>query len=255
LVFNIVFTLEFAVKIIAQGAFDRISGYFQDPWNRFDFSLLWAGWLPFLFELGGLSGVANFSFVRAVRILKVLKTVKSVPDLKRLVQAVIDALPRLLSVGYVLAFIFLLFGILGTQLFAGFMRYRCFPAGLDSTTYGSYSPDLGLCSPSSMPGTTTCPNETPVCSMYYPGTEHANRNTNAYRNFDNTLTGFLTILVIITLEGEWKYLFDAYFKVLCLMFLLLHRMVRNHVRHGGNIRASCGCIFYNFGCIGKLFRH
>ena len=56
-----------------------------------------------------------------------LKTLNNVPGLKRLVKAVLDAMPRIISVFYILAFIFLLFGICGTQMFKGDMRQRCFP--------------------------------------------------------------------------------------------------------------------------------
>jgi ABC-type iron transport system FetAB permease component len=42
--------------------------------------------------------------------IQVLKTVNNVPGLKRLVKAVLNAIPRLISVGYLLTFIFLLFG-------------------------------------------------------------------------------------------------------------------------------------------------
>jgi hypothetical protein len=203
LIFNMVFTVEFLVKLIAQGAFDSLSGYFQDPWNRLDFSLLLAGWLPQIFAMMGLNSISNFSFVRAIRILKVLKTVKSVPDLKRLVQAILDAIPRLLSVGYVLAFIFLLFGILGTQLYSGLLRSRCFPEDLDGSSSSSdYEPEDDLCALSPSPGTATCPDDTPVCAMHYPGTQRANRNSNPFQHFDNTPTGFLTIFVIISLEGK-----------------------------------------------------
>ena len=193
------------MKVIAQGAFDSLSGYFQDPWNRLDFFLLLAGWLPQLFALEGLSRISNFSFVRAIRILRVLKTVKSVPELKRLVQAILDALPHLLSVGYVLAFIFLLFGILGTQLYSGLLRNRCFPSELLLQEEGgeAYVPSDALCSATHtpFPGTASCPSAAALCSAYYPGTRRANNNNNPFQHFDNIPTAFLTIFVIISLEG------------------------------------------------------
>ena len=200
IVFNVIFTIEFIIKLVSQGALDSLCGYFRDSWNRLDFTLLIAGWLPQIFVAVGLNSISNFSFVRAIRILKVLKTVKSIPDLKRLVQAILDAIPRLISVGYVLAFIFLLFGILGTQLYAGLLRNRCFPENLDVGS--SYVASDDLCSPSSFPGTASCPIDTPICSVYFPGTKQANRNANPYQNFDNTPLSFLNILVIISLEGK-----------------------------------------------------
>jgi hypothetical protein len=32
--FNFLFLVECVIKIIALGGWDRLSGYFSDPWNR-----------------------------------------------------------------------------------------------------------------------------------------------------------------------------------------------------------------------------
>lgn len=98
-----------------------------------------------------------------------LKTVNNVPGLKRLVKAVLDAIPRLISVGYLLTFIFLLFGILGTQLYMGQLRQRCFPDDVrDEYPNKSYDPVDALCSMDMSGSGLQCPSHF-KCSQRYPG--------------------------------------------------------------------------------------
>lgn len=195
--FNVIFLVEFIIKIVCLGGWGAKSGYFRESWNRLDFTVLVFGWLPVFLSAFGVDGVNNFSFVRVIRILKVLKTINTIPGLKRLVQAVLDAIPQLISVANLLTIIFFLFGILGTQLFQGTLRRRCFP----EDAAAEYIPEDALCSSHGRMGSAKCPVETPVCSEYNPTSHHANPNDNVYSNFDNTPVSFLTIFVVISLEG------------------------------------------------------
>lgn len=87
--------------------------------------------------------------------------------MKRLVKSVLDAIPRLISVGYVLTFIFLLFGILGTQLYMGEMRNRCYPKDTQLVYGDSYIPSPDLCCQPTVNGQQCPKNE--KCLQHYPG--------------------------------------------------------------------------------------
>ena len=221
IIFNSIFSLEFLIKIICLGGLGEKSGYFRDPWNRLDFTVLIFGWLPFLLDGFGVEGVHNFSFIRVIRILKVLKTINTIPGLKRLVKAILDAIPQLISVANLLAIIFFLFGILGTQLFKGHLRRRCFPS--ENLTYG-YIPEDELCCVHEIEGSVQCPVETPICNEYFPGSRNANPNENLYSNFDNTAVSFLTIFVAISLEGWSSVMFsimETSGYAACVYFIIL----------------------------------
>ena len=203
--FNVIFLIEFVIKVIALSGWGEKSGYFRDAWNRLDCTVLLCGWLPIFLAAFGVDGVNNFSFIRVIRILKILKTINTIPGLKRLVKAILNAIPRLISVANLLTIIFFLFGILGTQLFQGTLRRRCFPMPTDGQPYG---PNDALCSGDGDLGAVQCPAATPICSEYTPGTDNPNSNSNIYSNFDNTPVSFLTIFVVISLEGWSSVMFD-----------------------------------------------
>jgi len=205
-VFNSIFLVEFCIKLIALGGTGSPAGYFLDPWNRLDFTVLVLGWLPFLLSISNAASISNFTFIRAIRILKVLKTVNNVPGLKRLVKAVLDAIPRLISVGYLLTFIFLLFGILGTQLYMGRLRQRCFPKDVQEEYGNSYDPGDDLCSMDHTSGLQCHHRE--ICRDNYPGTDKPNPNLNPNQNFDNTPNSFLSIFVLISLEGWASIMYE-----------------------------------------------
>jgi hypothetical protein len=59
------------------------------------------------------------SGLRVLRVLRPLRSLKSSPRLSALVVSMLKSLPQLGSVIILLTFIFLVFGILGVQLFSG----------------------------------------------------------------------------------------------------------------------------------------
>ena len=64
--------------------------------------------------------------MRAVRVLRPLRTVNRVPGMRVLVRSLLDALPAMGSVVVLTSFIFLVFGIIGVQLFSGTLHHRCY---------------------------------------------------------------------------------------------------------------------------------
>ena len=72
------------------------------------------------------------SFVRTLRALRPLRALRSLPDMPALVESILFALPKLGNIVGLCAFTFLLFGIVGAQLFGGALHYRCASAGFDA---------------------------------------------------------------------------------------------------------------------------
>jgi len=119
LVFNILYTIEMVIKVLASGFLCGKHAYLKSGWNILDFVVVLFGWLTMLLPLDKLSSV------RSIRLLKPLKTISSVPGMRTQVRALLQSLPGLANVMMLLMFFVLIFGILGMQLFHGLLRKQC----------------------------------------------------------------------------------------------------------------------------------
>ena len=104
------------------------SPYLKDPWCLLDALVVSVAWLPLLTPLT----LANMSFVRTLRALRPLRALRSLPGMPALVESILFALPKLGNIVGLCAFTFLLFGIVGAQLFGGALHYRCASGGFDA---------------------------------------------------------------------------------------------------------------------------
>ncbi|MFN3744090.1 MAG: ion transporter [Hyphomicrobiaceae bacterium] len=98
-----IFVLEIAAKLVVY----RL-GYFRDPWNLFDFTIVGIALLPMS---GGLS------VMRALRILRVARIISVVPRMRRVVEGLLNAIPSLGAVIALLAIIFYICAVMATKLF------------------------------------------------------------------------------------------------------------------------------------------
>jgi voltage-gated sodium channel len=98
-----IFFLEIAAKLLVY----RLA-YFKDPWNVFDFTIVAIALLP----VGG-----GLSVMRALRILRALRIISVVPAMRRVVEALLHAVPSLGAVIALLAIIFYICAVMATKLF------------------------------------------------------------------------------------------------------------------------------------------
>lgn len=98
-----VFVIEIVVRIVAYGR-----DFFRDPWSIFDFVVVGIALVP---------ATETFSVLRALRVLRVLRLATTVPQMRRVVEALLSAVPGLGSVVAILALIFYVAGVMATQLF------------------------------------------------------------------------------------------------------------------------------------------
>jgi len=113
LVFNVIYTIEAVIKLIAFGC-----DYFNDGWNNFDFLIVIAGWLGTITDAIGVEFGAFISVLRAFRIGRIFKIVKKYRDQQVLFFTFIGAIPQLTYVGGLLLIFLFVYAILGVQLFA-----------------------------------------------------------------------------------------------------------------------------------------
>ena len=98
-----VFVVEILLRIYAHR-----SAFFRDPWSVFDFTVVAIALIP-------ASG--PLAVLRALRVLRVLRVLTIVPSMRRVVGALLSALPGLGSIAMVLLLVFYVFGVIATHLF------------------------------------------------------------------------------------------------------------------------------------------
>lgn len=98
----------FVVEIAARLLVHRLA-FFRDPWSVFDFLVVGIALVPASGELAVL---------RALRVLRVLRILTIVPSMRRVVGALLSAIPGLSSIALVLLLIYYVFAVIATNLFA-----------------------------------------------------------------------------------------------------------------------------------------
>lgn len=99
-----VFVVEIAVRLYVHRR-----AFWRDPWSVFDFAVVAIALLPTTGQLAVL---------RALRVLRVLRLLTMVPSMRRVVGALLGAIPGLMSIGLVLLVIYYVFAVIATNLFA-----------------------------------------------------------------------------------------------------------------------------------------
>ena len=135
------------VKIIAYGFVMHTHSYLRDAWCILDFVVVSLAWCAvartrpvpvraLLLTLVAHHLVAcrvpllvpsfgNFTVLRTLRALRPLRTLRFVPGMPVLISSIFKAIPPLSSVAGLCAFIFLIFGIVGEELFEGSLHVYC----------------------------------------------------------------------------------------------------------------------------------
>ena len=89
LVFNIIYTIEAIIKLIAFGM-----DYFNEGWNNFDFVIVLAAWLGMgLSSVEGIDIGASTTVIRSFRISRIFKIIKKYKSLRILFYTFIGAIP------------------------------------------------------------------------------------------------------------------------------------------------------------------
>lgn len=90
------------------------AAYLKNGWSWLDFITTVTSYAPYL-----PGSAIDVSSLRAFRALRPLRTISAYPGIRLLVSTLIAAIPLLLDVVLLLAWVFFVFGIMGLQLFMG----------------------------------------------------------------------------------------------------------------------------------------
>ena len=99
-----IFVVEIAARLFVYRA-----AFWRDPWSIFDFAVVAIALVP---------SAAPFAVLRALRVLRVLRLLTIVPSMRRVVGALLAAIPGLGSIMLVLAILYYVFAVIATSLFS-----------------------------------------------------------------------------------------------------------------------------------------
>ena len=115
LIFAAIFTIEMVLKLLALGW----TQYIRDAWNKFDFIIVIGTLAGIVVEAtGGVALGSVASIVRMFRIGRILRLTKSMPEMRRIFESIISALPSMLNVMGLLGIFLFISSALAVQLFA-----------------------------------------------------------------------------------------------------------------------------------------
>lgn len=157
LILTCVFTAEMCIRIAAFGFYTAASplapAYLHDGWNRMDFAVVFVSWVSVFYNMvqpagmsGDLSGLLqSFSALRLLRFLRVIKNIPFFADTGAILKTLSGAVASSVNILGFLGFVFLVAGIVGLQMFAGMLKYRCSTTAPnpDVTAY-DWDPGMGL---------------------------------------------------------------------------------------------------------------
>ena len=98
-----IFVVELSLKLYAYGFH-----FFRSSWNLFDFFVVSVGLLP---QGAGMSALRGLRVIRALRLLSVI------PQMRAVVQALLDALPGMGAVILMISIVFYVFGVMATVMY------------------------------------------------------------------------------------------------------------------------------------------
>ena len=106
-----IITLYFLIEIIIKmSAEENLRDFFKDGWNIFDFVIVAVTLVPL--ENSTMAAVA-----RLFRIFRVLRLITSRPELKKIIDMLIGAIPSIIDIVILMFIIFYIYAILGNFLF------------------------------------------------------------------------------------------------------------------------------------------
>ncbi|XP_043546716.1 sodium channel protein type 2 subunit alpha-like isoform X2 [Chiloscyllium plagiosum] len=182
-VFTYVFVLEMLLKWVAYG-FKR---YFTNAWCWLDFLIVDVSVVSLTANALGYAELAPIKSLRTLRALRPLRALSRFEGMRVVVNALIGAIPSIMNVCFVCLIFWLIFSIMGVNLFAG-KFYKC-----KNLTSGEAIPIHVV-------------NNKSECDMLN-STEV--RWHNEKINFDNVMMGYLALLQVATFKGWMNIMFAA----------------------------------------------
>uniref|UniRef100_A0A3B5BNM1 Voltage-dependent T-type calcium channel subunit alpha n=1 Tax=Stegastes partitus TaxID=144197 RepID=A0A3B5BNM1_9TELE len=121
-IFTAIFVVEMTVKIVALGWCFGDKAYLRSSWNILDGMLVTISVIDILVSLISNSGTKILGMLRVLRLLRTLRPLRVIsraPGLKLVVETLMSSLKPIGNIVVICCAFFIIFGILGVQLFKG----------------------------------------------------------------------------------------------------------------------------------------
>ncbi|XP_068579033.1 sodium channel protein type 4 subunit alpha B-like isoform X2 [Cebidichthys violaceus] len=170
-VFTCLFLMEMILKWIAVG----LKKYFSDAWSWIDFLILQVFLVSIAVDTFGFSELGAFQSLRTLRALGLLRAISRIQGLRVVVQTLIRTVPSMLDFMLVALVFWMVFSILGVNLFAG-KFYYCYNETADQI----FLPEVV--------------NNKSDCFYLMMENFTEVRWKNTHLNYDDVLNGYLSLL-------------------------------------------------------------
>uniref|UniRef100_A0A3B4CPK8 Sodium channel protein n=1 Tax=Pygocentrus nattereri TaxID=42514 RepID=A0A3B4CPK8_PYGNA len=181
-VFTYVFILEMLLKWVAYG----FVKYFTNAWCWLDFLIVDVSLVSLVATALGYSELSAIKSLRTLRALRPLRALSRFEGMRVVVNALLGAIPSIMNVLLVCLIFWLIFSIMGVNLFAG-KYYHC----VNSTTDELFPID-------------TVNNKSECMAL-----NGSARWKNVKINFDNVGAGYLALLQVATFKGWMDIMYAA----------------------------------------------
>ncbi|KAM4608382.1 LOW QUALITY PROTEIN: sodium channel, voltage-gated, type I-like, alpha [Polymixia lowei] len=181
-IFTYIFILEMLLKWVAYG----FAKYFTNAWCWLDFLIVDVSLVSLAANAMGAAELGAIKSLRTLRALRPLRALSRFEGMRVVVNALLGAIPSIFNVLLVCLIFWLIFSIMGVNLFAG-RYYHCVNA-----TSGERFPLWEV------------NNETECSNL-----KEAARWKNVKINFDNVGAGYLALLQVATFKGWMDIMYAA----------------------------------------------
>ncbi|XP_034726582.1 sodium channel, voltage gated, type VIII, alpha subunit b isoform X3 [Etheostoma cragini] len=185
-VFTYIFILEMLLKWVAYG----FVKYFTNAWCWLDFFIVDVSIVSLIANALGYSDLGPIKSLRTLRALRPLRALSRFEGMRVVVNALVGAIPSIMNVLLVCLIFWLIFSIMGVNLFAG-KYYYCY----NETAEENFFPDVV--------------NNKTECFALINANFSEVRWKNVKINFDNVGAGYLALLQVATFKGWMDIMYAA----------------------------------------------
>ncbi|KAM6038647.1 sodium channel protein type 8 subunit alpha isoform 9-T10 [Theristicus caerulescens] len=185
-VFTYIFILEMLLKWCAYG----FVKFFTNAWCWLDFLIVAVSLVSLVANALGYSELGAIKSLRTLRALRPLRALSRFEGMRVVVNALVGAIPSIMNVLLVCLIFWLIFSIMGVNLFAGKYHY-CF----NETAEERFEIEIV--------------NNKTDCEALMPPNSTEIRWKNVKINFDNVGAGYLALLQVATFKGWMDIMYAA----------------------------------------------
>ncbi|NWU35455.1 CAC1I protein, partial [Hylia prasina] len=135
-IFTAIFVAEMTLKVVSLGLYFGDQAYLRSSWNILDGFLVFVSLIDIVVSLASAGGAKILGVLRVLRLLRTLRPLRVIsraPGLKLVVETLISSLKPIGNIVLICCAFFIIFGILGVQLFKG-KFYHCLGVDIRNIT-------------------------------------------------------------------------------------------------------------------------